>query len=152
MTRRPGAGRGEHPDPHGDGQFLRFRGRIVAPGRFVPCSKQADDGCEPVARNRAGVGWGSFQGEHRLVPGVLMNGKARSILGSGLLGLLAVLTMGAEATQGGYRAEIEKWRQDRETRLKSDTGWLTVSGLFWLKEGNNRFGSDPAGDIVLPAS
>jgi uncharacterized protein len=51
-----------------------------------------------------------------------------------------------------YQAEIGQWRQDRETRLKSDTGWLTVAGLFWLKEGTNRFGSDRGNDIVLPAS
>jgi len=49
-----------------------------------------------------------------------------------------------------YRAEVQKWREDRETRLKADGGWLTLAGLFWLKEGPNRFGTDPAGDIVLP--
>ncbi len=50
-----------------------------------------------------------------------------------------------------YRAEVRKWREDRESRLKADGGWLTVAGLFWLKEGVNAFGSDPAGDLVLPA-
>jgi hypothetical protein len=50
-----------------------------------------------------------------------------------------------------YRAEVRKWRADREARLKADGGWLSVAGLFWLKEGDNRFGTDPAGDIVLPA-
>ena len=49
-----------------------------------------------------------------------------------------------------YRAEVQAWRQDREARLKADGGWLTLAGLFWLKEGPNRFGTDPAGDIVLP--
>ena len=49
-----------------------------------------------------------------------------------------------------YRAEVQKWRADRETRLRADGGWLTLAGLFWLKEGPNRFGTDPAGDIVLP--
>jgi hypothetical protein len=67
-----------------------------------------------------------------------------------MCGMLATALLGASTT-AGYRAEIEKWRQDRETRLKSDGGWLTVSGLFWLKEGPNRFGSDPSSDIVLPA-
>ena len=50
-----------------------------------------------------------------------------------------------------YRLEIEKWRKDYESRLKTDRGWLTVAGLFWLKEGENRFGADPSNDIVLPA-
>jgi uncharacterized protein (DUF1684 family) len=59
---------------------------------------------------------------------------------------LAPVASGDEA----YRAEVQRWRVDREARLKADGGWLTVAGLFWLKEGENRFGTDPAGDIVLP--
>ena len=51
-----------------------------------------------------------------------------------------------------YRASVEKWRQDYEADLKSDHGWLTISGLFWLHDGENRFGSDPTNDIVLPDS
>lgn len=47
-----------------------------------------------------------------------------------------------------YRQSIEKWRHDYEESLK--TGWLTVSGLFWLREGENRFGSDALNDVVLP--
>ena len=53
-------------------------------------------------------------------------------------------------TSDSYRASIEKWRQDYEGSLKADGGWLSVCGLFWLHEGENRFGSDPLGDIVLP--
>jgi uncharacterized protein len=49
-----------------------------------------------------------------------------------------------------YRAEIERWRTAREGRLKADGGWLTVAGLFWLKEGANRFGADSSLDIELP--
>lgn len=51
-----------------------------------------------------------------------------------------------------YRASVEKWRQAYEAQLKSDNGWLSVSGLFWLHEGENSFGSGPLNDIVLPAS
>ena len=56
----------------------------------------------------------------------------------------------ADATT--YRQSVEKWRQAYEAQLKSDGGWLTVSGLFWLHEGENNFGSGPLNDIVLPAS
>ena len=56
------------------------------------------------------------------------------------------------ATDPAYRAAMEKWRQDYEANLRSDTGWLTVSGLFWLHEGQNSFGSGPLNDIVLPAA
>ena len=38
-----------------------------------------------------------------------------------------------------------------EAHLKADDAWLTVAGLFWLHEGENRFGSAPGNDVVLPA-
>ena len=56
----------------------------------------------------------------------------------------------AAAADEAYRARVRKWREEREARLKKDDGWLTLAGLFWLKEGANRFGTDPAGEIVLP--
>ena len=56
----------------------------------------------------------------------------------------------AAAADEAYRAEVRKWREGREARLKADGGWLTLAGLFWLKEGENGFGTDPAGDVVLP--
>ena len=51
-----------------------------------------------------------------------------------------------------YRKSVETWRKNHEAKLTSDTGWLTISGIFWLHEGENRFGSDPLNDIVLPQS
>lgn len=66
---------------------------------------------------------------------------------------LSLATAGITASATGdaaYRAEVQKWRADREARLKADGGWLTVAGLFWLKEGENRFGTGAAADIVLP--
>src|SRR5665213_2782873 len=73
------------------------------------------------------------------------------------LGLACCLALCTAAVLPGagdptYRAAIEKWRQAYEASLKSDDGWLTVSGLFWLHEGDNRFGADPLNDIVLPAA
>ena len=50
-----------------------------------------------------------------------------------------------------YRAQIENWRRHREAALTADGGWLTVTGLFWLREGTNTFGSAASNDIVLPA-
>jgi uncharacterized protein (DUF1684 family) len=38
-----------------------------------------------------------------------------------------------------YPAQIDEWRRQREAALKADGGWLTVTGLFWLNEGENRF-------------
>jgi uncharacterized protein (DUF1684 family) len=65
--------------------------------------------------------------------------------------LLGAAIVAAAAADETYRNEVQKWRREREARLRSDGGWLAVAGLFWLKEGENRFGTDPAADVVLPA-
>jgi uncharacterized protein (DUF1684 family) len=57
----------------------------------------------------------------------------------------------APSTPAPYRAEIEKYRRDRITELTAPDGWLAVRGLFWLHEGANTAGSDPASEIRLPA-
>jgi len=81
-----------------------------------------------------------------------MNLRQITSVGIGIsVGLSFALLLASEGGPTDYTAAIEKWRQDRETRLKADDGWLTVAGLFWLKEGENRFGTDPTDDIVLPA-
>jgi uncharacterized protein (DUF1684 family) len=49
-----------------------------------------------------------------------------------------------------YAAGIERWRTEREERLRSETGWLTVVGLYWLEPGDNSFGSGPGNRVVLP--
>ena len=49
-----------------------------------------------------------------------------------------------------YIADHEEWRKSRLERLKSERGWLNLAGLFWLKEGENSFGSDPSNTIVFP--
>jgi uncharacterized protein len=68
-----------------------------------------------------------------------------------MLALTGLLTAAAPPAEISHTAEIEAWRKAREERLQSDTGWLTVAGLFWLEPGKATFGSDPASDIVLPA-
>ena len=54
-------------------------------------------------------------------------------------------------SQSTYVTSVKKWRAEREDKLKADDGWLTVAGLFWLKEGVNTFGTDPNLAIVLPS-
>ena len=54
--------------------------------------------------------------------------------------------------QASFQNETEKWRQEHEAALKAEDGWLSVSGLFWLKEGMTTIGSDKTlVDIALPA-
>lgn len=55
------------------------------------------------------------------------------------------------ASDPDYVAQIDAWHQQRVAELTRPDGWLTLAGLFWLKEGENRFGCDSDNDMVLPA-
>lgn len=68
-----------------------------------------------------------------------------------LLALILILASGAAPAPEAHRAEVETWRAKRIASLKREDGWLTLVGLFWLQEGENRLGSDPASNrIVFP--
>ncbi|MDP9099437.1 MAG: DUF1684 domain-containing protein [Verrucomicrobiota bacterium] len=71
----------------------------------------------------------------------------RKVLGI-LLTLVLVSATSAPA-QTDYAKGIEKWRSEREANLKKETGWLTVAGLFWLKEGINTVGTGEKFDVRL---
>jgi len=69
------------------------------------------------------------------------------------LALIALISSGdAPPADADYRAEIETWRAKRTESLRRADGWLTLAGLFWLKEGENRVGSDPSNRVLLPAA
>ncbi|MEW6405250.1 MAG: DUF1684 domain-containing protein [Chloroflexota bacterium] len=53
-------------------------------------------------------------------------------------------------TQTTYRQTVLDWRREREEGIRKENGWLALSGLFWLKLGNNKIGSDPKNEIQLP--
>ena len=55
----------------------------------------------------------------------------------------------AAHAQTDYAKEIEQWRQERKANLKKETGWLTVAGLSWLKEGTNTVGVGENFDVRL---
>jgi uncharacterized protein len=66
-------------------------------------------------------------------------------------GLLLVLTAGVEAQSlpdAAYQRSFEQWKTELVEDLKQN--WLPLAGLFWLKAGENRFGTDPGNAIVLP--
>lgn len=63
-----------------------------------------------------------------------------------IIGMLLALVV----PQSSYRAEIAKYRKGRIAELTAPNGWLAVQGLFWLHEGANGAGSDPASEIRLP--
>ncbi|MEK6302654.1 MAG: DUF1684 domain-containing protein [Acidobacteriota bacterium] len=77
---------------------------------------------------------------------------AAEVTGAALaLALISAMTANTGASgKDSYRDEVAKFRAEREAELKAENGWLSVAGLFWLKEGENRFGADPSNEIVLP--
>lgn len=68
------------------------------------------------------------------------------------ISILASTLAGSLLAQTKYEKEQQAWRLDREERLKAEDGWLTVAGLFWLREGVNEVGAAPTNDIVLPSA
>jgi uncharacterized protein len=71
--------------------------------------------------------------------------------------VLAALALVLAACQGrppadpAWLAGLERHRAERLAELRADDGWLTLVGLYWLKAGENRFGSAADNEIVLAA-
>ena len=77
----------------------------------------------------------------------------RSNLRMGLIIIfLALSVIVTAADDPSYSKALEKWRADRLEEINGEDGWTTLIGLFWLNEGQNKFGSDPSNEIVLPRS
>ena len=60
----------------------------------------------------------------------------------------AALAQRPPAVDPAYEASFDKWKADLVEDLKQN--WLPLVGLFWLKAGDNTFGTDNANSIVLP--
>ena len=52
------------------------------------------------------------------------------------------------AVDPAYQQSFEKWKGDLVEDLKQE--WLPLAGLFWLKPGENSFGTDVKNAIVFP--
>lgn len=50
-----------------------------------------------------------------------------------------------------HRADVEAWREERYRRLREPMSWLTLVGLDWLREGENRLGSAREAELRLPS-
>ncbi len=69
--------------------------------------------------------------------------------------ILAITIVGCkkEPTEKGsaaYIKKIENWHTQRIANLKKPGGWLNLVGLYWLKPGENTFGTNPGNDVVFP--
>lgn len=73
-----------------------------------------------------------------------------ALLAAGALLLFLVPAFAATVAEPAYQQKIETLRKERVEELKKDDSWLTLVGLFWLEEGENRFGSDPGNKVILP--
>ncbi len=78
-----------------------------------------------------------------------LNPYARAFLG--FWGLASLLLLGFRAEDPSYRDQIESWHRSRLESLKSESGWLNLAGLFWLKNGPNTVGTDPNSDLTFPS-
>lgn len=67
-------------------------------------------------------------------------------------GLLCLISSFIFAQTGSYEQEITAWRAKRLNSLRSETGWLNLAGLFWLKDGANSIGGAESNDCVFPTN
>ncbi|NJM40721.1 MAG: DUF1684 domain-containing protein [Anaerolineae bacterium] len=51
-----------------------------------------------------------------------------------------------------YMTEVAAWRNKMSDDLRAPDGWLSLAGLFELREGEQTIGSDETCDVALPAS
>ena len=70
-------------------------------------------------------------------------------LSAGLATEAAISAAPEPAALEAERATVEQWRAARRDNLTSDNGWLTLTGLFWLRQGDNTFGRAASNALVL---
>ncbi len=49
-----------------------------------------------------------------------------------------------------YEKSILEWREEKERAFRGEESWLSLAGLFWLAEGENRVGNRPDCLVRLP--
>ena len=49
-----------------------------------------------------------------------------------------------------YLKDYKIWKEERVSNLKKPMGYLSMTGLYWISEGENRVGSEENNDIVFP--
>jgi uncharacterized protein (DUF1684 family) len=62
--------------------------------------------------------------------------------------LFAGVVLASSTPDAAYVQSFDKWKAELVEDLK--TNWLSLAGLFWLKPGENSFGTDAANGIVFP--
>jgi uncharacterized protein len=76
------------------------------------------------------------------------NGVLLIVIGAALLAGTTLSAQAQSAPDAAYRQSFDKWKAELVDDLKRR--WLPLAGLFWLKPGENTFGTDAGNAIVLP--
>jgi uncharacterized protein (DUF1684 family) len=67
-----------------------------------------------------------------------------------MVGALIVSTAVAAGEEAATEQQaVDRWRASRVAELTSETGWLTLVGLYWLDKGDNTFGRAGSNRLVL---
>jgi len=64
---------------------------------------------------------------------------------------MSLAVTAVNAVPENYEAELAEWQAQRVARLTAPDGWLSLIGLHFLREGEQRVGSLAESDIVLAA-
>ena len=73
----------------------------------------------------------------------------KKLIAAILLVLSTVLVSAVQAPDAEYARSFEKWKSELVDSRKKN--WLSLAGLFWLKPGENTFGSANDNSILLPS-
>src|SRR5689334_14047013 len=79
-----------------------------------------------------------------------MNRKQNLIFVAAAISALCAAALAAvnAAPDAAYTQSFDKWKAGLVESLKQE--WLPLAGLFWLKPGENSFGTDPKSALVFP--
>src|ERR1700693_4975342 len=82
--------------------------------------------------------------------GKIMNREWRLLFLSVVFSALCGIASAADKpfVDTAYQESFDKWKSELVEDLKQE--WLPLAGLFWLKPGENSFGTDPKNMIVFP--
>ena len=77
-----------------------------------------------------------------------LNPRMAGLLLAVFLSALPIYAADQPVPDAAYQQSFDKWKAELTDDRKQN--WLSLAGLFWLKPGENKFGSDAKNDIVFP--
>jgi len=64
--------------------------------------------------------------------------------------MMLMVLMVAVLPADEFVREWQVWHEQRDANLRKADGWLSLAGLFWLREGESSFGSGEGCDVRFP--